>query len=236
MAVKPMCHAILDLDQTLISAEYVSDAKKISEITRNSLEPPVEMKGSNGSVQYIVYKRPFLKEFLEYLFNNYIVSVWTAASKDYAVFIVNNIILPNAPPGKCLDFLLYHDHCKQSVRQNKQKKDKKKYSKHLGMLFDVWKYKDFNGVPYTASNTFIIDDLPDISDIQPKNCITAPPFFVTESGSEHDNFLSTLKTELSGSNIDCNDVQIKIGGILKRIGPRRTDEENDISRMEDDDD
>ena len=34
---------------------------------------------------YIVFERPGLQEFLDYLFANYIVSVWTAATKDYAI-------------------------------------------------------------------------------------------------------------------------------------------------------
>ena len=38
---------------------------------------------------YKVFERPGLQEFLDYLFANFNVSVWTAASKSYALFIID---------------------------------------------------------------------------------------------------------------------------------------------------
>ena len=37
---------------------------------------------------YIICERPHLSDFMDWLFKNFNVSVWTAASKDYALFII----------------------------------------------------------------------------------------------------------------------------------------------------
>ena len=79
---------ILDLDQTLISSESVnainSDSlKKKSDFFRVDVLDDF----------YKIFSRPYLQEFLDYAFKNFNVSVWTAASKDYALFIIENIII-----------------------------------------------------------------------------------------------------------------------------------------------
>jgi hypothetical protein len=42
---------------------------------------------------YIIFERPGLQQFLTFLFKNFNVSIWTAASKDYALFIIDKIII-----------------------------------------------------------------------------------------------------------------------------------------------
>ena len=79
---------LLDLDQTLISAEASEDFDIDKHKERSKLFSWKDMDG-----YYIVFERPHLSEFLDYIFENFNVSVWTAASKDYALFIIEHIIL-----------------------------------------------------------------------------------------------------------------------------------------------
>lgn len=170
---------ILDLDQTIISAEPTEDHdfekyKKKSEQFRSD-----DMDG-----YYMVYSRPYLQEFLDYLFKNFNVTIWTAASKDYALFIIEKIIINNRPDRK-LDFIFFSYHCDLSKKM-------KKYSKELCMLWDIHKLPG-----YSEKDTIIIDDFKsDVHKCQPNNCIIAPPFEFTEEGSENDTFLKDLIPEL----------------------------------------
>ena len=170
---------ILDLDQTLISAEASDelDFKKYEE--KSKLFRSDDMDG-----YYEVYSRPHLQYFLDYAFKNFNVTIWTAASKDYALFITEKIIL-NEQPERKLDFIFFAYHCDIS-------KKKLKHSKELCALWDIHKLPG-----YSANNTIILDDYKsDVHKCQPNLCVIAPPFEFTKEGSEHDTFLKDLIPEL----------------------------------------
>ena len=170
---------VLDLDQTVISAEASEDLnfKKYKE--KSKLFRSDDMDG-----YYMVFSRPHLQEFLDYAFKHFNVTIWTAASKDYALFIIEKIILNNQPERK-LDFIFFSYHCDLS-------KKIKKYSKELCMLWDIHKLPG-----YTAKNTVILDDYKaDVHKCQTNNCIIAPPFEFTEKGSENDTFLIDIIPKL----------------------------------------
>ena len=82
----------LYIDQTLICAcdltEYkCGKNKKLDEKACNKIFRKIEM-----GKQYTIFERPNLQNFLDFIFENFNVSIWTAASKDYALFIINKII------------------------------------------------------------------------------------------------------------------------------------------------
>ena len=184
---------IFDLDQTLISAEASEemDFKKYKEKSD-------KFRSDDMDGYYMVYSRPYLQEFLDYAFKNFNITIWTAASKDYALFIIEKIILNNQPERK-LDFIFFSYHCDLS-------KKKKKYSKELCMLWDIHKLPG-----YSCKNTVILDDYKaDVHKCQPNNCIIAPPFEFTKQDSENDTFLKDLIPHLDQmkSRIEQNDVDI----------------------------
>lgn len=171
-------NVVLDLDQTLISAEdwdtqefkkYKQKAKKFNFY---------DMDG-----YYIVFERPNLQDFLDYLFTNFNVSVWTAASKDYALFIIDKIIL--SKPGRNLDWIFFSYHCDIS-------KKKKGGTKDLRMFWDEYKLAGYN-----KDNTVIIDDYDEVYETQPNNCIVAAPFEFIKDGSDKDKYLKDLQKSLS---------------------------------------
>jgi TFIIF-interacting CTD phosphatase-like protein len=170
---------ILDLDQTLISSESInainSDSlKKKSDLFRVDVLDDF----------YKIFSRPYLQEFLDYAFKNFNVSVWTAASKDYALFIIENIIINNQPERK-LDYIFFSYHCDIS-------KYDKKYSKELCMLWENYKL-----MGYSEKNTVILDDFKDdVHKSQPNNCIIAKPFEFFSENSENDKFLLDLIPQL----------------------------------------
>ena len=92
---------ILDLDQTIISAEADEDY----DFNKNNKKVKL-FKYYDMDSYYIIFERPGLQPFLDFLFSNFNVSIWTAASKDYALFIINKIILQNKKKRK-IDWIFF---------------------------------------------------------------------------------------------------------------------------------
>lgn len=199
MSVKP--NLLLDLDQTIISGEPTEEY----DFDKNK-EKQKLFRHDNMDDYYLIFSRPGLQDFLDYVFKHYNVSVWTAASKDYALFIIKNIILNNNPSRK-LDFIFFSYHCSWS-------KSCKKGSKNLSMLWDI-----YNLPGYNEKNTIILDDyIEDVHKTQPDNCIIAVPFEFVKEGSEKDTFLKDVIPHMedmrqridSGEHAKTSIVNIKI--------------------------
>jgi len=176
-------NVLLDLDQTLISAE----ASEEFEFKKNKGKVKI-YKDAGGMHDmdgyYLVFSRPNLQKFLDYLFANFNVSVWTAASKDYALFIIKDILLGNRPERK-LDYIFFSYHCELS-------KHYKGGSKDLSMLWGKFKLDGYN-----TGNTIILDDyINDVHANQPQHCIIAKPFEFVKDDSENDKYLLDLIPQL----------------------------------------
>lgn len=160
---------ILDLDSTVIS----------------SLRPwepqPKGLIGHHMDEEYIVYERPGLQKFLDVLFDNFGVAVWTAASKDYALFIVENILLQGRR-GRKLDFVLFDLHGELSQQFSHCPKD-------LRLVWDTFP-------EYTPENTIIIDDYDQVFGPQMENSYPIPPFEASNPDAVNDNILADLASKL----------------------------------------
>lgn len=166
----------LDLDQTIISSVEISDFdfdkydKKLQKFT-------YYIDG-----YYIIFERPNLQKFLDKLFKEFNVSVWTAASKNYALFIIEKFILNKE--GRKLDWIFFNYHCNLSEKLTN-------HTKSLKMLWEEYKFPEYN-----KNNTFIIDDYDEVYNSQKNNCIIAKPFEFKDDNSEDDDFLKLLKNKL----------------------------------------
>jgi len=170
---------LLDLDQTLISAEACDEFDiKTCKSKFKKFEDDKGVYDMDG--YYKVFCRPHLQPFLDFLFKNFNVSIWTAASKDYALYIIQEIML-NGHPERKLDFIFFSYHCDLSKKHKNSSKD-------LSMLWDIYKLKGYN-----KENTVIFDDyIEDVHKNQPQHCIIASPFEFTEKNSDTDDFLLRL--------------------------------------------
>ena len=170
---------VLDLDNTLISSISNREMKRLKNIKSRKL------KYKDMDSYYRVFYRPHLKEFLEYAFDNFHVTVWTAASRDYAMFIIDNILL-NDPDHKKhkydisqkrhLKMFLYDDNCDES--QELYNSDSPKDLRYL---------YHFKG--YHPCNTIIMDDLYEVYQANPKQTLRAVYFDAKKEESEKDTFL-----------------------------------------------
>lgn len=176
----------LDIDQTLIAAVPLvkDDDDDDDEIVFDLYNTEHQEKATlfdfeNMDDYYIIFQRPGLQKFLDYIFKKYNVSIWTAASKDYALFIIDKIILAGKKERK-LDYVFFSYHCGLSSKI-------KKNTKKLEMLWDIYKDKKYN-----KSNTFIFDDYDEVFKCQKNNCIIAKPFFFSKKNAHKDDFLDKL--------------------------------------------
>jgi len=180
-------YVFLDLDQTLISAQSrflddEDDEEEYYEIEKNKRKA-TKFKYMNMDNYYVIFERPHLQKFLDYLFKHFNVSVWTAASQEYAMFIIEHILIKNKKERK-LDHVLFSYHGKRSSKLKRGTKD-------LNMLWDVYKIREC-----TKQNTVILDDYDEVYNTQVNNCIIAKPFYFTDDKSEKDRFLLDLIPEL----------------------------------------
>lgn len=125
---------LLDLDNTLITSELKKNITN-GEIT-NKLIPDIDASNLGLKPEYI-FIRPYLNEFLSFLFDNFYVGLWSAANEKWISTICSQSILRNYK-DKFL-FIWNGSMCK-----NKEKP-----------LQKVWKmYSEFN-----RTNTILIDDV-----------------------------------------------------------------------------
>jgi len=165
---------ILDIDQTLISAEPANEFDFTKNKDKMSKFRYVDMEG-----YYIVFERPYLQEFLDYIFKNFRVGIWTAATQSYATFVTDKIIL-NDKPSRQLEYIFFSYHCGISEKKASGTKD-------LTCFWDLFKLSE-----YGKDNVFILDDYDEVYKTQPNNCIPAKPFYFNDEGSENDTYLKDL--------------------------------------------
>lgn len=173
---KPKKALVLDLDHTLICSEDDFNEDKHSDLMKK-----LKCKDMDG--YYMVFERPGLQKFLDYIFANFTVSVWTAASKDYALFIIEHMVIAGNKNRK-LDWIFFSYHCDLSQNLKDGTKD----------LRMIWEEYGIEG--YSKDNTVIIDDYDEVFATQPGQCIKAPVWEVMDKDSEHDKFLISAVPEL----------------------------------------
>ena len=178
---KPI-NVILDLDNTLI---YSISCEKLPKNKKSHLH---SMKFHKMDDDYYVFERPGLQDFLDWLYNNYNISVWSAASPDYVEFIVKNIIEKN---GRKVEYVLNSDNCEKC-----QQIFGDKHIKNLKMLWDI---HDIRG--YGPYNTLIIDDLKMVCKVQPNNSIQIKSFNTNNKISIKDTELKIIKKKLEGISL-----------------------------------
>ena len=167
---------ILDLDNTLINSLTFKELKMLDEKHQN------KFVYNDMGKYYRVFERPHLQPFLDFVFSNFNVSIWTAASQDYAAFVIKEFILTK--PSRKLDFVLFSYHCDISHEMFNCTKDPE-------LIWTILKLPN-----YSPENTVILDDLQKIYRIvnekYPNLVVKAKYFDVTETKSYKDKFLEDV--------------------------------------------
>jgi len=171
-------NVLLDLDETLISAVEIStlkkDPAKMTEFHTRSKAFQVHKMDED----YYIVERPGVQAFLDFLFRHYNVSVWTAASKDYAIFVLRQVILK---PGRKLDYFMFSENCDASYERTG-------CLKQLNQLFHLPRYN--------PGNTMIVDDNQNVRERQSNPVWSIKAFRFFRKESEQDPHLVHLHERL----------------------------------------
>jgi TFIIF-interacting CTD phosphatase-like protein len=195
-------NVILDLDNTIINTLPIDRAMPfMNEFWYSPYK-------HNSFLSDVIIARPNLDEFLDWLFKNCKVSVFTHADKEYAMYIVNTFILQGKKDRK-IDTIYYRYHVEMAMKIFGGYKD-------LRLIWDEFKVFDFY-----PSNTIIIDDNPIVKKSNPYNTIQIYPFDAS-SESVNDNHLLKVKRLLQYLTINYNKDLLHKGDknepILKKYG------------------
>jgi len=182
---------VLDLDATLISAQSL---EKFERNGKNKKKAEKFDKQYRMEDYYHVFGRPHLEVFLDYIFTNFRVAVWTAASQLYAISIIQNFILTK--PDRKLDFILFDYHNEHSIKNARGTKD----LKFLETFYGITEYDDM----------IILDDFEDVLSVNKGHAIKAPFFEFKKRNSHNDSWLLRVIPRLKRLKTT------RIGGRLKK--------------------
>lgn len=179
-----MRNVILDLDGTLISSISFDEMRDNDEL-KNRVERLLDThRAEVMDDDYVVFARPDLERLLDYVFKNFNVSVWTAASKSYALFIIDKFILNKMKEEeeeeaviqqrrRILDGIFFSHHCKKSIKRTGSQKNLEYFCKSLTP-------------DYNPDETVIIDDSPEVQSTQPNKCLRVKEYDVSLPSYERD--------------------------------------------------
>ena len=175
---------ILDLDNTIIHSISYDRMKFV----------PKNLELENKDIgDFITYRRPHLDRFLNFLFANFNVGVYTLGSRDYAEDIVWNFI--QDVPNRKVDFILSRED--EIVNKSLEKYKYFNLTKNLNYIWNDLKIYD-----YYPCNTFIIDDNPYVKMSNKVNTIHIKKFEVLRDDNTfntdctYDNVLLEITREL----------------------------------------
>tara|TARA_E500000331_G_C17125392_1_gene655767 strand:+ start:93 stop:881 length:789 start_codon:yes stop_codon:yes gene_type:complete len=140
-------NVIIDLDNTIISC--ITNNQKNSSIISSltSKYTSYHKLVEHNTTKYIIFERNNLKSFLDYIFENFNVSIWTAATRRYSSFVIQNVF-----KGRNIDYIFFDYHVDLSKKLYDQN------PKHLNLLFDTFQLPNYN-----INNTILVDNLQSIA-------------------------------------------------------------------------
>jgi len=169
---------VLDLDETLIHTVFPYAGAAQSGLPA----PHYRYANSMGG-----YLRPGLRQFLAFAQRSFThVGVWTAASPDYAQFIVDQVL---RPLGFAPKFLLTGTDCEWvPYRQGNA-------MVRVKPLRKLWTQPRFRWLGANEQNTLIVDDRPETAQLNPRQLVALRPFSPTTT--LHDAELTNVQQRLA---------------------------------------
>jgi len=164
---------VLDIDNTLLHGI----SKRPSPHSMFDKVPPISPDAEDES--YIYYYRPGVHEFLDKVFSKYNVGIFTAASSEYAQFIVNSLFKQHKEKLHFVYSQREYDECKYITGGMKD------------LSYVEQKYPLFRSM-----NTIIIDDCYAVKGTNRDKCIQIKHYKRRNEEHDSDEELSKLMTRM----------------------------------------
>lgn len=160
---------VLDLDGTLIFAEYAAEIPNVDQMRKCDFE--IYQK------TILVWKRPNLDDFLEWCFSNFCVAIWSAAGKEYVSDILENILKPHMKPL----FVWSNERCTKKYLEWSYYGSSEQWVYHK-RLSKIWR-TSWKAI-FNRHNTLILDDTPATYSKNYGNAIPIPSYEAEDVDSE----------------------------------------------------
>jgi len=186
---------ILDLDETLIHSEEFPRTKP------NNQKFDFKVHCEGDDYWFMTKKRPFLDEFIKYVFENFDVGIWTASTRDYASIVLENIGIDESKlkffytRENCslrLDYLTNSYYGIKNLQKLKKRAWAKQYTKKIGQEREL-------------DRILIVDDIAETATNNRSNLILIKPFEFNENDTELlklISYLEKIKDEPNWRRID----------------------------------
>ncbi|XP_027349188.1 uncharacterized protein LOC113860857 [Abrus precatorius] len=168
---------------------------------RNKQEIPKSPRADGRYGNFLVFKRPFSEEFMQFCLERFEVGIWSSAVEKNIDAALNYAL--GASKSKLL-FVWDQYRCTNSGFKSLEIKYKPLFFKELSEVWDNVK----KGGPYSASNTLLIDDKPYKALLNPPNSAIFPDSYMPKD--EADDTVLDPKGELClylNNLADAHDVQ-----------------------------
>jgi RNA polymerase II subunit A small phosphatase-like protein len=186
---------ILDLDETLIHSEEFPRTKE----SKEKFDFKVHCEGDD--YWFMTKKRPFLKEFIEYIFNNFDIGIWTASTRDYASLVLKNIGIDESK----LKFFYTRENCTLRLDYNTNSYYGIKNLQKLKKRSWAKPYTTKVGQMRELDRVLIVDDIVDTAVNNYSNLVLIKPFYFNEDDTELlklISYLQKIKDEPNWRRID----------------------------------
>lgn len=160
---------VLDLDETLIHAS----------------DEPLERPHDFRVGPFYIYKRPYLKDFLAFVFEHFDVAVWTSSSPLYAAELCEQLF----SPAQELVFLWSSERCTLCIDHNKQSQ------------YWVKDFKKLRRKGFCLKQVLVIDDTPEKHERNYGNLIRASAFTGAADDTELLALIDYLKELKDAPNV-----------------------------------
>ena len=160
---------ILDIDETLIHTQSY-DRYGVYDFSFTLVD------SNKRNYNYYTNTRPFLKEFLEYAFDNFKVAIWSAGGEDYINAIVDKLGVDKSK----LEFIWTRDRCTIKINQSGDYYGEKNLNKVRKIGWDL-------------DDVLILDDVEETAKNNYGNLIKIKPFYNDKSDTELLKLMSYLE-------------------------------------------
>jgi len=183
---RPKINVIFDIDETLIHSKSVeipeNGDKYLQQIEKDKKD--IMFINLGGNHVYIVYKRPFYKQLLNYCYKKFNVSFWTAGTPPYCVGVLKKLLTPEQFNKTHIMFSRKDTKSTYDCKKNYLIKHKSVNGHYPKLLHILWHHPNYK-TKFTPNNTILLDNSSVHTSRYPKNTLKVPDFY--PSKKEFDN-------------------------------------------------
>tara|TARA_B100000029_G_scaffold501052_1_gene573760 strand:- start:543 stop:1466 length:924 start_codon:yes stop_codon:yes gene_type:complete len=168
---------IFDLDETLVHSKSIKtppNGEKYLNNIENQNQDLAFLKVS-PTTHFMVHKRPYYKELLDYCYKHHNVSFWTAGTPNYCMGILDKILTPHQLKKAKIIFARHKPNETYNCNNSELYRHKTVDGSYPKLLPILWKHPKYKR-KFNKKNTVLFDNSEFHTSRYPKNTVNVPDF------------------------------------------------------------